>query len=261
MDASSGRRLALKSMAGIAVAVGLVALPSAGANAAEASLVPLGAKKLLELIGRLAKAPRRRDFKTVPMILNDPDQWDQEALAELIGYRGEPKQVWDNTNIAGPWLNLMRNSLNVQVFSFRHADFLAISATHGAAHLALFEPALWEKYQFSKLLHSKYQSNTFVVRSKTQGEAQDYENPRGAFSPHDNTIPALQARGVAFLACHNAIWEIAEKLIGADQNPDKLSHESLAAELTNKLIPGVVLTPGVVGTIPELQHVGYHYAT
>jgi hypothetical protein len=43
-------------------------------------------------------------------------------------------------------------------------------------------------------------------------------------------------------------------------NPDKLSHEALAAELTNQLIDGAVLTPGMVGTIPELQQGGFHYA-
>ena len=88
----------------------------------------------------------------------------------------------------------------------------------------------------------------------------DYENPEGVFSPHDNSIPALQRRGVVFFACHNAIWEIAETLIAADVNPDKLSHEALAAELTNSLIPDAVLTPGMVGTLPELQRVGFNYA-
>jgi hypothetical protein len=45
-----------------------------------------------------------------------------------------------------------------------------------------------------------------------------------------------------------------------DSNPDKLTHEQLAAELTNHLLPGVVLTPGAVGTLPELQRVGFQYA-
>lgn len=255
MDTASGRRLALKSMIGVA---GLAALPAA---AAESTLLPQGAKKLEELTARLAKAPRQRDFKTVPMIVTNPNQWDEEALQEVLHYRGEPKQVWDNTNLGGPWLNLMRNSLNVQVFSFHHANFLALSATHGAAHLALFAPTIWEKYQLGKLVGGKYQSNSFIVAKPAQSDAKDFENPQGAFSPHDNTIPALQARGVVFLACHNAIWEIAAKLMRANQNPDKLSHEAVAAELTNQLIPGVVLTPGVVGTIPELQRAGYYYAT
>ena len=43
-------------------------------------------------------------------------------------------------------------------------------------------------------------------------------------------------RGVVFMACHNAIWEQTAALLKADVNPDKLSHETLAAELTNHLI-------------------------
>jgi len=73
-------------------------------------------------------------------------------------------------------------------------------------------------------------------------------------------LGALQRRGVVFLACHNAIWELAETLIAAAVNPDKLSHAAVAAELTNRLIAGAVLTPGMVGTLPELQHDGFSYA-
>jgi hypothetical protein len=67
-------------------------------------------------------------------------------------------------------------------------------------------------------------------------------------------------RGVVFMSCHNAIWGQAAALIEAGSNPDKLAHEELAAELTNHLIPGVFLTPGAVGTLPELQQVGFQYA-
>ena len=41
-----------------------------------------------------------------------------KALREIIAYRGTRKQVWNNTHIAGPRLNLMRNSLDAQSFSF-----------------------------------------------------------------------------------------------------------------------------------------------
>jgi intracellular sulfur oxidation DsrE/DsrF family protein len=154
----------------------------------------------------------------------------------------------------------MRNSLNAQVWSFRHPDFLVVSATHGTAHLALFGPATWEKYQLAKLTGGKFQSNTLIAEQKgAAADPKDYENPEGAFSPHDNSIPALQRRGVVFLACHNAIWEFAERLIATEVNPDGLSHDALAAELTNHLIAGVVLTPGMVGTLPELQRGGFNY--
>jgi hypothetical protein len=39
-----------------------------------------------------------------------------------------------------------------------------------------------------------------------------------------------------------------------------LSHDALAAELTNHLIAGVVLTPGIGATIAELQRGGFNYA-
>jgi len=92
-------------------------------------------------------------------------------------------------------------------------------------------------------------------------DPKDYENPRGAYSAHNNSIPALQRRGVVFLACHNAIWEFAETPIATEVNPDKLSLEALAAELSNGLVAGVVLTPGIVGTLAELQRSGFSYAT
>jgi len=53
---------------------------------------------------------------------------------------------------------------------------------------------------------------------------------------------------------------VAAKLIEAGSNPDHKSHEAMAAELTNHLIDGVVLTPGIAATIVELQQAGFHYA-
>jgi len=263
MEAAPGRRFALKTMglSFVAGVTGVATLHDGVASAAGQSLLPGGARSLQELIARLSAAPRRRDFKTVPMILNDPAQWDDAALSAVIAYRGAVKQVWDNTGIASPWLNVMRNALNTQVWSFGHSDFLAVSATHGTAHLALFGPGMWEKYQLAKLTGGKLESNTLIA--EPPGAAADrsgYENPRGMFSSHDNTIPALQRRGVVFLACHNAIWELAARLIAAGVNPDRSGHDALAAELTTHLIPGVVLTPGVAGTLAELQRAGFGYA-
>ena len=243
---------------GLGLAAGASGLVTA-ASSAETITPPDGANTLSDLAARLAKAPRRRDFKTVPMILSTPDTWDHEALSEVLAYRGGPKQVFDNVDIAGPWLNLMRNSTNAQVWAFKHPNFLCVSATHATAHLALLDQATWDKYQLAKL--AKVDRNTFIVEQKaTEADAKDFENPDGVFSGHNNSIPALQRRGAVFMGCHNSIWEVTEKLLAADMNPDKLSHEAIAAELTNHLIPGVVLTPGMVGTLPELTAAGFSFA-
>ena len=224
-------------------------------------IAPQGAEKLRSLMEQLAKAPRRRDFKTVPMILDTPDLWDAEALDAIIAYSGSWKQVWDNTAIGSPWLNLMRNSLNAQIFSFRHPDFLAVSATHGSAHLALYDQAMWDKYQLATMAGRDFQTNTLIDAKDVPTDTAAHEDPNSVFGAAGDTIPALQQRGVVFMACHNAIWEQTAKLLEKGINPDKLSHEAIAAELTNHLIEGVVLTPGIVGTIPELQQAGFHYAT
>jgi hypothetical protein len=261
MTISHGRRNALQFGLGAAAALGAVPLLASASTEAVASSAPPGADDLKALTERLARTPRRRDFKTVPMILSSADQWDGEALSEVLAYKPATKQVWDNTDIGSPWLNLMRNSVNVQVWSFKHPDFLCVSATHGTAHLALYDQAMWDKYQITKLAGDKFKANTLIdERKAASADPVNYEDPNGVFSPDNNSIPALMRRGVVFMSCHNAIWEQAAGLIKADVNPDKLSHEALAAELTNHLLPGVILTPGAVGTLPELQRAGFHYA-
>jgi len=261
MTHNPDRRLALL---GLGVAAGAAALGNTSADAAKASAVWMdgGATTLKALHQRLDAAPRRRDFKTVPMTLENGDDWDQQALQELLAYRGAPKQIWDNKDLAGPWLNLMRNNLNVQIHSFKRPDFLIVSATHALAHLAMYDQAMWDKYQLSKLAGPAFAGNTLILEQKAaSGDPKNYQDPEGAFSPRNNSIPALQRRGAVFLACHNSIWEQSETLIRTGANPDKLSHEALAAELTNHLIPDVVLTPGAVATLLYFQEAGYHYAT
>src|SRR6266403_5328322 len=265
MKIVTGRRRVLETFA-LTMATSAIGVASAGgrpaAAAVESALTPPGATHLEALKKRLAQAPRRRDFKTVPMILNNPEQWDHEALTEVLSYRPAPRQAWDNIDIGGPWLSLMRNTLNTQIWSFKHPDFLAVSVTHGTADLALYDQATWDKYQLTKLAGEKFKTNTLIEHQKAESaDPAHFEDPAGAFSPADNSIPALMRRGVVFMSCHNAIWEQAVALIKTDVNPDKLSHEALAAELTNHLVARVVLIPGATATMPALQQVGFHYAT
>jgi intracellular sulfur oxidation DsrE/DsrF family protein len=265
MTIVTGRRGVLRTFA-LTMATSAIGVASAGvkpaAAAVESALMPPGATHLDALKKRLAQAPRRRDFKTVPMILNDREQWDHEALTEVLAYRPVPKQAWDSIEIGGPWLSLMRNTLNTQIWSFKHPNYFAVSVTHGTAHLALYDQAMWDKYQLTRLAGEKFKTNTLIIEQKAAAaDPANYEDPAGAYSGEDNSIPALMRRGVVFMCCHNAIWAQAAVLIKTGLNPDKLSHAALAAELTNHLVDGVVLIPGAGGTMLELQQVGFHYAT
>src|ERR1700688_3804298 len=136
MKLITGRRGVLRTFA-LTMASAAIGVASAAAGPATAvvrpDLTPPGARYLEELKKRLAQAPRRRDFKTVPMILNHPEQWDHEALTEVLAYRPVPKQAWDGIDIGIPWLSQIRNALNTQIWSFKHPDFLAVSVTHSTA--------------------------------------------------------------------------------------------------------------------------------
>ena len=165
------------------------------------------------------------------------------------------------TDIGGPWLNLLRNALNAQIWGFGHPDFLAVALCHATANVALYDQAMWEKYQLTRLAGEKFKTNTLIVETAAGGaDPANIQDDSGAFSPGDNTIPALMRRGVVFMACHNAIWEQASRLHAMDVNPDRLGVDEITAELTNHLIPGALLTPGAVGTMPELQMAGFFYA-
>ena len=254
------RRRSLQGL-GLAVAAGIGATQTARASL-QSPLIPDAAKTLDDLQGRLAKLPRRRDFKSVPMVLNSRDQWDAEALDAVLHYAGGPKQSWDNTDIAGPWLNVMRNSMNAQIHSFQHPDFLCVSATHGSAQFGLYDDFLWQKYKLgSRLLDGKPDHNALIDSSPAASvDPADYENPKGAFSSAGNSITQLQRRGAVFLVCHNAIWEHCEKLIAMNINPDNLKTDEMCAEISNHLIPGAILTPGAVATLVELASAGFSYA-
>jgi hypothetical protein len=143
-----GRRLAVRNLClGLTAGTAALATGSTSVRAATtSSLLPAGAQSLRELTARLSAAPRRRNFTTVPMILTRDDQWDHEALSEVLAYQPATKQAWDMTDIAGPWLNLMRNALNAQVWAFRNADFLVVAECHGTAQLALYDEPTWDKY-------------------------------------------------------------------------------------------------------------------
>jgi hypothetical protein len=219
---------------------GIAALAAAPAAAAAGG----GAATLAELQARLAKLPAKRDFKTVPLVLDSNSLWDDAAIREVAAYHGGPRQVWDNKDLASGWTGFMRNALNGQVLSFKNKDFLTVSMTRGDAQLALFDQASWDKYGLAKLTGGKFASNTFIVA--------------GAGDAQDPSIPTMMKSGVVFMACHNAIWAAAGRAIAGGF---KATQEDAAADLTNHLLPGVILTPGALGTLPVLQGADFHYVT
>src|SRR5258708_412567 len=85
MEHSPDRRIALL---GLGVAAGAAALGSTSATAAKASgaWMPQGATTLTALHAKLDAAPRRRDFKTLPMTL-DNQAYSEHHPPQIAGPR------------------------------------------------------------------------------------------------------------------------------------------------------------------------------
>ena len=238
--------------------IGAISVTAALASRADAEPSLAGRGKLSELDYDLATLPRRRGFQTVPFILNDKDLWDHEAAEALLSYSA-PRQMWEASELASPWLSLMRESANSQIVSFGHEDFLAVAAVHGGAHLAMFTQAAWDKYKLATKTDGKFTSNTLIIEKPGVSPTDDIQNVDGFYGPNNSNIVTLQRRGMVFVACHDSIHAISRGLRG---NPDSssVSTDEIAADLTNSLLPGVVLVPSVVALIAELQRAGYSYA-
>ena len=103
MFLSRRRYLQVSALAGCAILLGrrvsAAEEPLTAGDIRPGLIAPQGAEKLRSLMEQLANVARRRDFKTVPMILDTPDLWDAEALDAIIAYSGSWKQIWDNTEI------------------------------------------------------------------------------------------------------------------------------------------------------------------
>ena len=138
-------------------------------TAVEATLEPASAKSLRELTRELVGVMHRRDFKAVPIILEEPDLWDSRPLEALLAYNGGLELAWDNTDLTGPWLSGIRNLVNSQVWSFKEPNFLYASATHGSAHHALCDQQMWDKYQLAKLAGGRIDRNRFIEPAAASG--------------------------------------------------------------------------------------------
>lgn len=62
--------------------------------------------------------------------------------------------------------NLMRNALNMQIWSFRHPDFLVVSSTYGVGHLALSNQSAWDKYRLAAPTDGSLEFNTLIQTSR-----------------------------------------------------------------------------------------------
>lgn len=257
LEQSLDRRRAFAVLGGTAALAALPGISLAQDAMRRPDAVASGAGALADLVRRLAAAPRRRGFDKVPFMIDHADHWDHEASEILLSFRGDKKQMWEASDISSAWVNLMRESLNGQVFAHRHPDFLAVAAVHGTAHLTLFDQSMWDRYGLAANAGGKFAANTFVAEREGVAPTDDRQKIDGFYGVGNNSIRTLQRRGAVMIACHDSIHAIARGVVAKSGAGDP---DMVAADLTNHLIEGVVLVPSVVAYIVELQNAGFTYA-
>lgn len=252
-----GRRAALGFLSQGALLTGAAA-GSASAAVTPRSEAPVS-DDLEQLKRRLAAAPRRRTFSTVPFMVTSRDQWDHEAAEAVLAYRNRALQLWECTEIGAPWLNLMREAISGQVFAHGNSGFLAVAAVHGSAHLTLFDQAAWDTHDLAGLSGNKAAKNTFLTPKPGTSPSDDLQDVAGYYGPENNNIRTLQERGAVFIACHDSIHAIARS-VRQKAGGSAPSADSIAADLTNHLVTNAVLVPSVVAFLVELQRSGLTYS-
>ncbi len=167
--------------------------------------------------------------------------------------------AYENISLRGLGEHIV-NSLNASQFSYDEGPggLLVAVQLYGTGDVLAFGDRLWERYQ----LGAKYgvtdprtgapaTRNIFYPRATSGGPELPPTDRQSLWV--DPSIEALQARGVLFLLCHNALVGIAAQAVADGRNPDNLTAAGVADEMMANLVPGVFPVPAGVFELQRLQ--------
>jgi intracellular sulfur oxidation DsrE/DsrF family protein len=131
-------------------------------------------------------------------------------------------------------------------------DVNLVFGVHGEAAPLVLNDALWARYTIGQ----RYE----VTDGGTKGPAiqnvftSAHAAAAGLVTP-DQSIEALQQRGVRFIICMNTIANTTKRLAAAGLgSPDEIHAAILAG-----LLPGVITVPAIIVTLTQLQEHGVKY--
>ena len=198
-------------------------------------------------------------------LLYKPGDWRMASFQQLLHRSFDTKQIFDAAAIdGGSALAHMVNSLNGLQFGFGvpAAKIKIVGAFRGSASMLNFDDYLWEKYRIGERVKVQDDKtgkpatrNIFAVSDAGDPPKYASSDPNNEHSVfQDESIPALRARGVQFLACHIALYYIAKDTV----KKQKLQQtpEEVLQDFTAHLLPGVLVVPSMVSAIAMLQSKG-----
>ncbi len=177
------------------------------------------------------------------------------------------KQVFDVASVNdGSFLAHIKNSLNGLHFGFGIPDdqIRIVAALHGPANMINYNDFIWNKYKVGEWLKvNDPQTGKPALRNpfypSTAGAdlhypSQDPDNEKSLYQ--DESIQALQHRGVKFLSCHTATEAQARMMIKRNNLSD--APEKVVKEMLAHTLPDVLVVASMVAAVALLQAEGHY---
>lgn len=200
-----------------------------------------------------------------PHIFYGQGEWNAAAFNKLLRARRSNKQLFDATSPDGEGLILhVQNTLTglERGFGIPAKQILAVAALRAGANILNFDDYAWKKYQLGAGFSvtdpttKKPAERNIYWHSEHAPDGNyptdDPNDPRSM--DRDQSLQALQRRGVQFLSCHVATEFTA---LGAVKRLDlKESQETVTRDLLAHMLPGVIAVPSMVSAISMLENHG-----
>ncbi len=154
----------------------------------------------------------------------------------------------------GKPLTQLKNHLDAwrDAFKTPERDVNIVVGIHGDAPSFLLTDALWERFKIGKQYDiTDGATKAYAVRNVfTAAHA-----ATGGLVNNEQTIEALQQRGVRFTICMNTIAGMTKLLVANEMG----ASDEIRTAIMNGLLPGVRIVPAMNVMLTQLQELGVKY--
>jgi hypothetical protein len=197
----------------------------------------------------LASASALAGASLLPAVVEaaqQPQGWD---LSFVDRFKGKHKQVFD-VNDPNIGLVVIKNWLDAweSVYKLKHPDVDAIAGIAGRGFVINASDELYAKFPIGQL----FQVNDAEGKPVTKSPFLNGDRP-GMFAGAG--VKPLQARGVLFWMCNNALNNVAGRIAAAVQRPQPEVYQEVRAGLN----PGVIVVPAHTMLVGIVQEKGFTY--
>jgi intracellular sulfur oxidation DsrE/DsrF family protein len=173
-----------------------------------------------------------------------PEPW-------LEGLRGKHRQFFDvGQHLDGAVLGRTAQFLNVyrDAYGMRDSEVNVVFGAHGGGLALVLGDALWTRYKLGALYRVTDPATQVASRRNLYSGVTASANP-------SESVTALQARGVRFLACMRTIGRLARTVAEQAGEPESDVRNTIVAGL----LPGVMTVPAMIVAVNRAQESGLSY--